>query len=142
MKTKVKSVTASGSFNSQQYGEMFKFKYEFEDGVTMVANHKTNSSPYPAGTEVEYEVKKDDPTYGKQGTVGKPKDQQQGSGGGGFKAQPKDQDAILYQTCLKCATELHAAKAMQMPTAEELSAYAFRLAGIAKVNIVLLKVNG
>lgn len=135
MKTKVKTVTAAGSFNSQQYGEMFKFKYEFEDGVTMVANHKTNTSPYPAGTEVEYEVKKEN-EYGKQGTVGKPKDQQQG--GGGFKGQPKDQDAILYQTCLKITAEVHGGNAM-IPTPEQVSEYAMKLAKLAKANIELLK---
>lgn len=137
MKTKVKTVTATGSFNSQQYGEMYKFKYEFEDGTVMQANHKTSTSPFPAGTEVEYEVKKDDPNYGKQGTVGKPKDQP--GGGGGFKGQPKDLDAILYQTCLKGSVELYAGKAMQMPTPEQVSEYAMKLAKLSKANIELLK---
>lgn len=98
-------------------------------------------APIKEGDELTYELTGGDDGQQRFKKAKAVQPQQQG-GGGGFKGQPKDQDAILYQTCLKCATEIHAGKSMQMPTAEELSAYAFRLAGIAKVNIVLLKGNG
>lgn len=85
MITKVKSVQASGSFENA-YGAiqdnaelpnhgkklLYKFEYVMEDGVVITANHKTTTSPFQAGSDVEYEVKKDDPEYGKSGTVKKP----------------------------------------------------------------------
>lgn len=137
MKTsKIKSIEPSGSFESK-YGKMFKFIYGFEDGTVLTANSKSESCPFKVGDEVEYEVKVEN-TYGKQGTVGKPKDPNQPQGGGGFKGQPKDQDAILYQTCLKITAEVHGGNAM-IPTPEQVSEYAMKLAKLAKANIELLK---
>lgn len=77
--SKVKSVQSTGSFEND-YGApnengkklLYKFEYEMEDGTIITANHKTTESPFPAGTEVEYEVKKTHPEYGKSGTVKKP----------------------------------------------------------------------
>lgn len=89
--SKVKGVQASGSFENDfgtlqdnpdlpNHGKKFlyKFEYVFEDGIVMSANHKTNTSPFSEGSEVEYEVKKTHPEHGKSGTVKKP-----GTGFGG-----------------------------------------------------------
>lgn len=83
--SKVKSVQPNGSFLND-FGTvqdnpdlphhkqklLYKFEYELEDGTILTANHKTDTSPFPAGTEVEYEVTKTHPEYGKSGKVTKP----------------------------------------------------------------------
>ncbi len=55
---------------------------------------------------------------------------------GGF--VPKDQDAILYQTCLKIAGEFLISNPTNF-TPEAVNEEAFRMAQIAKKNIELLK---
>jgi len=77
--SKVKSVTGNGSFENdfgalQDSGKklLFSFEYEMEDGTIIKANHKTSTSPFAIGSEVEYEVKKEHPEHGKSGSVKKP----------------------------------------------------------------------
>ena len=83
--TKVKRVQASGSFENDygalqdnqdipNYGKklLYKFEYVMEDGMVISANHKTTTSPFQQGSEVEYTVVKDDPQHGKSGKVTKP----------------------------------------------------------------------
>lgn len=74
--SKVKKVDYQGVFNSN-YGDLFKYRYEMEDGMVINANHK-KQEPIPIGTEVEYVVKGDTSQGEKYGNVGKPKN--------GFKA--------------------------------------------------------
>ena len=69
MISKVKSVQANGTYDSQ-YGTLYKFDYEMEDGASLSANHKSQT-PFPVGTEVEYEIK-GTTEYGNYGKVGKP----------------------------------------------------------------------
>ena len=83
MKTKVKSVQQDGTWQGKDGTMFYKHEYQFEDGVVMQASHK-KVSPFNVGDEVEYVIKKDDPTYGKSGTVGKP---QEGGYSSGYKKQ-------------------------------------------------------
>ena len=69
VKSKVKSVQASGTWESS-YGVMYSFDYEFEDGVVMQANHKTQDGNFKVGEEVEYTIKREN-EYGKSGNVSK-----------------------------------------------------------------------
>ena len=71
MISKVKSVQANGTYDSQ-YGTLYKFDYEMEDGASLIANHKSQT-PFPVGAEVEYEIKGTS-EYGNYGKVGKPQD--------------------------------------------------------------------
>lgn len=94
--TKVKGVQASGSFENQ-YGSvqdnpelpnhgktlLYKFEYVMEDGTVITANHKFPEGNFKQGDSVEYEIKKDDPQYGKSGKVTKP-----GAGNFGGKTNP------------------------------------------------------
>lgn len=81
--SKIKSVQQNGTYNSTKDNSLiYKHEYQFEDGVVLSAGHKT-VQPFKAGEEVEYEIRRDDPTYGKSGTVGKVSTFQQG----GFKKQ-------------------------------------------------------
>lgn len=68
--SKVKSVQANGTFESQ-YGLLYKFEYQMEDGTVLTANHK-GQTPLPAGTDVEYEIKGSN-DHGSYGKVSKPK---------------------------------------------------------------------
>lgn len=68
--SKVKQITPDGSFETSN-GKFFSFKYQFEDGTELQANHKSESSPFNVGDEAEYEVTKEDPQYGKRGKVKK-----------------------------------------------------------------------
>ena len=79
MLSKVKSVQSTGSFENdfgvlQDNGKklLFKFEYVFEDGIVLTANHKTTTSPFPEGSEVEYEITKEHAEHGKSGKVKKP----------------------------------------------------------------------
>ena len=83
--SKVKNVQGNGSYENQYGAEqpdgkklLFKFDYDFEDGVSLSASHKTNVAPFPIGTEVEYEVTRESDQYGKSGKVSKPQDFQGG----------------------------------------------------------------
>ena len=77
--SKVKSVQNNGSFENE-YGApneqgkklLYKFEYVFEDGIVMTANHKTTTSPFPVGSEVDYEITKEHAEHGKSGKVKKP----------------------------------------------------------------------
>ena len=83
--SKVKSVQANGTFESQYGADIgngkkgfFKFDYEFEDGTSLAANHKTKETPFPVGTEVEYTIKgsNDYGAYGKVSKAQTPQDKQ------------------------------------------------------------------
>ena len=118
--SKVKLVQASGSFENDfgaiqdnpelpNHGKklLYKFEYEFEDNVVMTANHKTNTSPFPAGTEVDYNVTKTHPEYGKSGKVQKPESANftpnASKGGGNDDAR---QLMIVRQSSLKVALDV------------------------------------
>ncbi|MEK0324625.1 MAG: hypothetical protein QQN63_02880 [Nitrosopumilus sp.] len=72
MISKVNTVEFKNEWASK-YGPMYSFTYEMEDGTILEANHKANKG-FEVGTEVEYEVTKDD-EYGKKGKVGKPQEE-------------------------------------------------------------------
>jgi hypothetical protein len=140
MKTsKIKSVQANGTFEGN-YGTMYKFEYQMEDGTILVANHKTPEGAFKVGEEVEYEITRTN-EYGNQGKVKRP--QPEGAGfGGGFSGGNKrvvDNEAIMYQVAIKCATELFAHKGITMPTPAELCGYAFEVAQQAQKHIEALK---
>lgn len=73
MKTKVKSVQANGTYQNK-FGLLYKFDYEFEDGKSLSANHKTQEGNFKPGDEVEYEIKGSN-DYGSWGSVSKPKEE-------------------------------------------------------------------
>ena len=92
-KSKITHITGNGSFENdygapQDNGKrlLFKHEYTFEDGTVMEANHKTTTSPFSVGQEVEYEIKRDN-AHGKSGKVTKPDDGNGYAAGGGAKNQ-------------------------------------------------------
>ena len=116
--SKVKSVQSTGSFENDygttqdnpdlpKHGQklLYKFEYEFEDGTILTANHKTNTSPFPAGTDVDYEVTKTHPEYGKSGKVKKP-DTGTYSGSKGGAGDDARQLMICRQSSLNRAVEI------------------------------------
>lgn len=121
MLSKVKSVQANGSFPNDygavqdnpdlpNHGQklLYKFEYEFEDGTVMTANHKTTVSPFPEGSEVEYDIVKTHPEHGKSGKVKKP-DSGNYTGSKASNDKPMDnttQTMIVKQNALGHATEL------------------------------------
>lgn len=104
MITKVKSVQAGGTWNTPKGETMYRHNYEMEDGIKIQANHKTEL-PFKVGDSVDYEVKKDDPQYGKSGSVKKPETSTYSGakGGGGNDAV---QLMIVRQSSLKVALDL------------------------------------
>ena len=147
MKTtsKIKSVQGAGTFESPHGDDLgngttgfFKHDYEFEDGETLTANHKTKE-PYKVGEEIEYQITKTT-TYGKQGTVSKPFTS---NNGGGYKP---DQDAILYSVCLKlvgdhCSTHTDPSYTDQPFSSENINRETLEMAIEAKKNIAILKTH-
>ena len=139
--TKVKNVQPNETFEGQ-FGLLYKFKYEFEDGIVLDANHKTADGFFKPGTAVEYEITGEN-NYGKRGKVKLP--QLEGAQGyapkGGTTPNNAggNNDAILYQVALKAATEIYAAKSMVMPTEVELTQYAMEVAVLSKKHIEILK---
>lgn len=73
MKAKIKAIQGSGTFESK-FGLLYKFEYQFEDGVILTANHKTQQSPFKVGDEVDYEIKMEN-EHGRIGSVKKPEGQ-------------------------------------------------------------------
>lgn len=74
MKTsKIKSVSDKnvGTWDSPN-GMFYKFKYTFEDGESLTAQHKTDAPKFRVGEEVEYEIKRTHEHYGNSGKVSKP----------------------------------------------------------------------
>lgn len=104
--SKVKNVQGNGDWESQ-YGKMYSFEYEFEDGVTLKANHKSPDGAFKIGDEVEYTVTKEN-EYGKLGKVSKPQEGGYSSGGNSYGGRSADrQTHIIRQTCIKAACELY-----------------------------------
>ena len=99
--SKVKNVQGNGDWESQ-YGKMYSFEYEFEDGVTLKANHKSPDGAFKVGDEVEYTVTKEN-EYGKLGKVSKPQE----STYNGQKRSSETNTQIIRQTCIKAACELY-----------------------------------
>ena len=66
----VKSVQSNGTFDSQ-HGLLYKFVYEFEDGVGLAANHKTVTGFFAVGKQVQYEIKGSN-NYGNYGSIKTP----------------------------------------------------------------------
>jgi len=64
----VKSVQGSGTWDSN-YGTLYSFEYQMEDGTILKANHKTDS-PFNVGEKVDYEITKEN-EFGKIGKVKK-----------------------------------------------------------------------
>jgi len=62
----IKNVQSSGTWDSP-HGMLYKFDYEFEDGMVLSANHKTEQ-PVAAGSEAFYTVTGEN-NFGKRGKV-------------------------------------------------------------------------
>ena len=80
----IKNVTGNGSWEGK-YGVMYSFLVEFEDGVSIEANSKSQLAPYGLNDTVWYEVVRET-EYGKKGKISRTDpDQnfQKGSSGGG-----------------------------------------------------------
>lgn len=105
----VKSVQANGSGDSP-HGTLYNFVYEFEDGVSLGARHKTVTGFFKEGSQVEYNIKGEN-TYGNYGTVSKPKDISSHSshkevyGPGAKVNRDPVQTYIVRQSSLKIALE-------------------------------------
>lgn len=104
MISKVKEVKATGTWQNKSGETMHRHDYEMEDGTKLQANHKSEL-PFKVGDNIEYEVKKEDPQYGKSGTVKKP---EQGNYSGSNSSGGNDtvQLMIVRQSSLKVALDL------------------------------------
>ena len=100
MISKITNIQGAGTYDSQ-YGTLYKFEYTFEDGTTLVANHKTQNSPFNVGDSAEYEVKGSN-DHGSWGKVGKPDANPQRGGN-----DHDRQDAISRSVALNNAVQLH-----------------------------------
>lgn len=114
MKTKVKSVQANGTYQSK-FGLLYKFDYEFEDGKSLSANHKTQEGNFKPGDEVEYEIKGSN-DYGSWGSVSKPKEE--------FKKNDDVEIYIIRQSSLTRAIEHLSYKDHDKMTKENVTALA------------------
>jgi len=54
MESKISNIEGAGEYSHQQYGLLYRFIYEFEDGQRLRANHKTEISPFNLGDTAEY----------------------------------------------------------------------------------------
>ena len=79
VKSKIKEVQGNGTWTAKDQTLMYRMDYVMEDGTAIQASHKTENK-FKVGDVVEYEVKREHPTYGKSGTVSKPNEFQKGGG--------------------------------------------------------------
>tara|TARA_R110002020_G_scaffold201828_2_gene404691 strand:+ start:186 stop:650 length:465 start_codon:yes stop_codon:yes gene_type:complete len=63
-KTTIKSIQANGTWESN-FGLMYQFEVELEDGTVGMANSKNQTPPYAQGSTVWYDVKSET-KYGKK----------------------------------------------------------------------------
>lgn len=64
-KSKIKSILPKGTWTGD-YGLMYAFEVEFEDGVRGVANAKKEQPPYQVGVEAWYMVSSETAEHGKK----------------------------------------------------------------------------
>ena len=135
MKTaKITAVHQCKEFNGQ-HGLMYYLNLTLDNGDEINIGKKKKME---VGEEITYEL-----TGGDDGQqrFKKAKSVQKENTFKGGNFQPKDQDSIIYQTCLKSATELFCNRgnpAIEI-TAKMLSDYTFDLAKQSKANIEKLK---
>lgn len=94
--TKLTAIKPTGKTWESPTGPIHYFHVILEDGTEgEVGSLKESGPPYKQGDNVEYEVTKDHPTYGKKLKV---KKAQGGFGGGGYQSKPapakKDYDPL------------------------------------------------
>ena len=102
--TKVKSVTANGTYDHPQHGTFYKYEYVFDDNQVLAANHKSQS-PFKQGDTVEYLVKGTN-EYGSYGTVSKPQELPSTNINNSYKADPKKQTIIVAQSSMTKAIDI------------------------------------
>ncbi len=119
--SKVKTVLANGTWDSQ-HGLLYKFDYTFEDGISIAANHKTQSH-FQIGDEVEYEIKGTS-DFGNRGSVGKVKEQFTPNTNFSGGKSDKVQTYIIRQSSLTRAIEHLSHKDHDKMTKENITALA------------------
>lgn len=81
---KVKIVNRSeknvGVWTPEGKSPLYKFKYTFDDGVEVTAQHQKDEPKFAIGDEVEYNITREN-QYGKLASVSKPKPAFGGGGG-------------------------------------------------------------
>lgn len=90
-KSVITNISGNGNWVGN-YGTMFSFVIEFEDGESVEANSKTEKPPYSVGDTVWYEIVKEN-EYGKKGKVTK-NDPSQGFQSSPSKSSPDVQARI------------------------------------------------
>jgi len=70
--SKVKSVQGIGTYTPDNGSLLYKFEYEFEDGMVLSALHKTQEPRFKAGDDAQYTVNGSNPkgSWGKVEKVG------------------------------------------------------------------------
>ena len=66
-----------GIWTPEGKSPLYKFKYTFDDGVEVTAQHQSDSPKFNIGDEVEYKITKEN-QYGKLASVSKPNDFKKG----------------------------------------------------------------
>jgi len=104
--SKVKSVQSDGTFDSK-FGLLYKFEYQFEDGVVITANHKTETGAFKVGDDVAYTIKGTN-TFGTYGSVSKPESPSEYYQGKKYETKAGEADVqtqIIRQSSLKVALD-------------------------------------
>ena len=118
--SKVKSVQASGTWQTQQGQTMYRFDYEMEDGQVIQANHTEPNNHLNIGEACEYEVKRTHPTYGDSGSVKKPQEFPSGNTGGGRSGGHTDNlMGVKVGHALNCSAVILAPGADKIPQGQE-----------------------
>lgn len=97
----IKSVQPNGSQETPR-GILYKFEYEFTDGTTIDARHKSENAPFGEGQDVLVNVKGENAMgkYGSVSAVGDvPPMRKQGGGGGG--RGPEVERRIMAQWAIR-----------------------------------------
>jgi len=131
MKAKIKSVQGNGTWEGN-YGLMYSFDIELEDGVSGVANGKTKDYRFKVGDEVEYKINGKTPQGVNKLSISKPDSDFQTKGSGGYK---DNSNAILMQVCLKEVCEFHRMSKMGAINYDEIADQTLQLAQRVKSNI-------
>jgi hypothetical protein len=135
----ITAVEPNGNYTDGNNKVWHKFKYTIGED-TFSARHTTPENAFKVGDEVQYKITGSN-TYGNYGSIKKLDTGY--SGGGKPKGYSKDEDAILYQVCLKGVMDFYTKNgSVTNFTPENLNIQALAIAQIAKANITKIKGNG
>jgi len=104
-RSKPREITFGREFNHPQYGMIYYFNIQFEDGISgEFSTSKREQDKFVMGTETVYTYESASNARGPYTKINKPKEEYTGGKGGGRNESPEVMRSICANVCLDAAT--------------------------------------